>query len=217
MTDDIMVTINNLYLFIPNVIPSVETQLMFNEATQNKYKISYDEYFTERRVISNSLVQHDIGSSQKVNSPKYLINAHQMGDRILTPNKNNNKAIFDDLDLREYQVEIDGQRYPRDGISINYTENDYIDQYRELKLFFKEYIGEPKLNPLISNPDMKTIYSIGITDLRHQPNHITPKRIQLIQEHGADPDNARLFLIIFRRREIQLISDGNKVIEVKVI
>ena len=51
MTDDINVTINNLYLFIPNLIPNVETQVMFNEATQNNYKISYEEYFTERLVI----------------------------------------------------------------------------------------------------------------------------------------------------------------------
>ena len=40
MTDDINVTINKLYLFIPNLLPSVETQLMFNEASQNIYKIS---------------------------------------------------------------------------------------------------------------------------------------------------------------------------------
>ena len=32
--DDTNVTINKLYLFIPIVIPSVETQLMFKEATQ---------------------------------------------------------------------------------------------------------------------------------------------------------------------------------------
>ena len=37
MADDINVTFNNLYLYIPNLIPSVETQLMFNEATQNNY------------------------------------------------------------------------------------------------------------------------------------------------------------------------------------
>ena len=30
MADDIDVTINSLYLFVPNLIPSVETQLMFN-------------------------------------------------------------------------------------------------------------------------------------------------------------------------------------------
>ena len=55
---------------------------------------------------------------------------------------------------------------------------------------------------------MKTKYPIGITDLRHQPDHITPKRIQLFQEYGTDPDNARLLLILVRRREIELRSDG---------
>ena len=43
MGDDINVTINNLYLYVPNLIPNVETQIMFNEAIQNKYKISYEE------------------------------------------------------------------------------------------------------------------------------------------------------------------------------
>ena len=53
MADDIEVTINNLYLFILNLIPSFETQLMFNEATQNNFQISYDDWYTERRVISH--------------------------------------------------------------------------------------------------------------------------------------------------------------------
>ena len=35
MTDDINVTINNLYLYVPNLISNVETQVMFNEAIQN--------------------------------------------------------------------------------------------------------------------------------------------------------------------------------------
>ena len=64
---------------------------------------------------------------------------------------------------------------------------------------------------------MKTKYSFVITDLRHQPDHITSKRIQVIQEYGTDLDNARLFLILFKRKEIELISDGNKLQEVKVI
>ena len=57
MGDDINVTINNLYLFIPNLIPSVETQLMFNEATQKIHKITFDEYYTERRLISDMIVK----------------------------------------------------------------------------------------------------------------------------------------------------------------
>ena len=217
MEDDINVTINSLYLYIPNLIPSVETQLMFNEATQNNYKISFDEWYTERRIISDLLIQHDIGSAQQVIQPKYLIRAHQTNLRTTTPDKKINIAIFDNMDIRKYYVEIDGQRYPRDSVLINYEENDYIQQYKDLKLFWKEYIGEPILNPLISYPDMKTKYPIEIIGLRHQSDHIIPKRIQKFHEYGTDPDNARLFFLLIRRREIELLSDGNKLIEVKVI
>ena len=64
---------------------------------------------------------------------------------------------------------------------------------------------------------MKTKYPIEIIDLRHQSDHVTSKKIQLFHEYGTDPDNARLFLILIRRREIELISDGNKLIKVKII
>ena len=217
MGDDIDVTINNLYLYVPNLIPSVETQVMFNEATQTNYKIFYDEWFTERRIISDTITQLDIGSSQNVQSPKYLIGAHQTRARADTVNKNNKIAIFDHINLRKYYVEIDGIRYPRDNVLLNYEQNDYIEQYKDLKLFFKEYIGEQLLSPFISYPDMKTKYPIEIIDLRHQADHITPKKIQLFLGYNADPDNARFYLILIRRREIELISDGNKLIEVKVI
>ena len=73
MADDKNLTINNLYLFVPSLIPNVETQVIFNEATQNRYKISFDEWYTERRSISDTITLLDIGSSQNVESPKYLI------------------------------------------------------------------------------------------------------------------------------------------------
>ena len=161
--------------------------------------------------------QQDNGSAQNVNSPESLIRAHQTKDRNETPNKNNNLAIFDNLDLQKSFVEIDGQRYPRDSSTMIHEDTDYIEQYKDIKLFFREHIGEPILNPLLSYPDMKTKYPTGITDLGQQLDHITPKKFQLFQEYGTDPDNARLFVISVRRRENELISDGNKLIEVKVM
>ena len=128
MAEDINVTIKSLYLYIPNLIPSVETQLMFNKATQNNDRISFDEWYTERRIISNLLVQHDIGSAQNVIQPKYVICAHQTNLRTTTPDKKFDIAIFDNLDLRKYFVEIDGLRYSRDSVLIYYEENDYIQQ-----------------------------------------------------------------------------------------
>ena len=176
MADDTTVTPNKLYLYVPNLIPKVETQVMFSEATQNNYKISYDEYYTERRVISDIITQVDIGSSQQVKSPKCLIGAYQTRARADTANRNNNIAMFDNLNLRKFYVEIDGVRYPRDSVLVNYEQTDYIEKIKDLKLFFKEYVGEELITPFTSYPDVKTKYTIEIVDLRHQPDHVTPKK-----------------------------------------
>ena len=95
MEDDIVVTNKILYLFIPNLIPSVETQLMFNEATQNKFETSYDESYTERRLFSDMIVQVDKGLAQQVKSPKYLVCAHQTQNRTNVLDKKIISAIFD--------------------------------------------------------------------------------------------------------------------------
>ena len=129
----------------------------------------------------------DIGTSQHVNSPKYLIGAHQARTRADTANKNNNIAIFDNLNLQKYYVEIDSVRYPQSSVLVNYEQNEFIEPYRDLKLICKDYIGEELMSPFISYPDMKTKYPIEIIVLRHQPDHITPKKIQLFKEYSADP------------------------------
>ena len=133
------------------------------------------------------IVQHVIGSAQQVKSPKYFIFCHQTKDRTSAPEIKITIAFFDNLDLRKYHIEIDSIRDPRDILLIDYEQNDYIEQYKDLKLFFIEYIGEPILYPIISYPDMKTKYPIETIDLRRQPDHITLKKNQLFQEHGTDP------------------------------
>ena len=59
---------------------------------------------------------------------------------------------------------------------MSYEQNEFLEQYKGLNLFFKEYIGEQLKSPFITYPDMKTKYPIQIIDLRHQSDHITPKK-----------------------------------------
>ena len=215
--DNINVTINSLYLFVPIFIPNTETQLMFNESIQNEYRIFFDDWFTERRVVSDTITQIEKGGAQQVKSPKYLIASHQTAARLNAPDKGINVSRFDNLNVRKYFIELDSVRYPRDGVLTNYNENDYIHQYKNLKLFHKEYVGEELFSPFVSYTDMKNKYPIQVIDLRYQADHITAKKIQLFQEYRADPVDARLYVILIRRREIELISDGNKLIEAKII
>ena len=77
------------------------------------------------------------------------------------------------------------------------------------------------MTPFLSYPDMKTKYPIQIMDFRFQADHITPKKIQLFGEYQIEsannPNNARLFVIRIRKRKIELISDGNNLIQIKVL
>ena len=91
----INVTINSLYLYVPFLIPSTDTQLMFNEYIQNNYRTFCDEWYTEKRMATDQIFQVDIGSAQFVNSTKYLICAHQHGNRSDPSNKRSNISIFD--------------------------------------------------------------------------------------------------------------------------
>ena len=55
LADNINVIINGLYLFVPALIPNTETQLMLNESFQNNYRIFFDDWYTERRVVSDTI------------------------------------------------------------------------------------------------------------------------------------------------------------------
>ena len=189
---------------------------MFNEFIQNIYRIFFDDWYTERRIVTDTY-KIDIGSAQSVNNPRYLIATHQTAARLDAPDKRNNISRFDCLNVRIYFCEIDGLGYPRDNVLINYGENDYIDQYRDLELFYKEHVGEELINPFISYPDMKNNYPIQVIDLRFQVDDITPKKNQLFEEYRNNTANARLFNILIGRRKYELFSDGNELIEVKVI
>ena len=50
-------------------------------------------------------------------------------------------------------------------LMLTMTANDYLDQYRDNKLFHKEYVGEPLLNPFINYADVKNSYPIQVIDL----------------------------------------------------
>ena len=114
---------------------------MFNESMKNNYTITYDSWYTERKLSTDGIeLQVDIGSGQHVNSPNYLNVSFQTADRIAAPNMSTKIAIFDKVIVRKKFREIDGYRYPRDAVLTGFPENDNIDQYRELNYFKKNLL-----------------------------------------------------------------------------
>ena len=148
--DDVNVTINSISLFIPHLIPSPETQVIFNEAISQTFTLSYESWTTDRIPVDTAReFQLDISSASNINSPLYLIAAHQKTQRTDPANPANNlsnnrfnNAIFDHVNVRKYYSEIDGIRYPKNPVMVNYEENNYLEQYKDLKLFYKEYVSD---------------------------------------------------------------------------
>ena len=218
--NDVNITINSIYLYIPSLVPSAEQQQMFNEAIRENFTLSFDAWVTDRKPVNTgNEYQLDIGSASNINIPLYIIVAHQKTQRdnpARPPNQFNN-AVFDNVDVKRYFVEIDGVRYPKDPVETNFSDNKYLDQYRDLKLFYKEYNGESLLHPFISYLDMKTFYPIQVIDLRFQIDYITPKKIRLFEEYENAPENTNLYVILIKHREINMVSDGNKITGIELI
>jgi hypothetical protein len=210
------ITINKLELMVPSYIPSPETQANFLKVISNKQPIQlvYQERVTDRRVVNTGLeYQMDIGSSANINAPMYLIYAHQTANRS-TSQRPLNPAIFDNMNVQETSVNIDTTRYPDVPYTTDMALNKYTDHYKNIELFYKEYIGEQILSPYISYHDWKTLYPIFITDLRFQNEYISPKKIQLNIKYRADPANARLYTLLIRNRIIEIQSDGRTMIDI---
>ena len=168
---------DKFFLFVPIFLPDAQTQILFKDSFENSNTLSFGSFSTDRKTIDTQLeYQVDIGSSQNINTPKYSIVTHRTAARIGVPNKANNVAVFDKLIVRKYHVDFDGVRYPRDGVSIDYNSNDYIDRYRDLKYFYRKYIGGELLNPFISYTDKNNKYAIQVIDLKFQVDHINPKK-----------------------------------------
>ena len=218
--NNVNIRINSIYLYIPSLVPSAEQQQMFNEAIRENFTLSFDAWVTDRKPVNTgNEYQLDIGSASNINIPLYLIVAHQKTQRenpARPPNQFNN-AVFDHVNVKRYFVEIDGVRYPKDPVETNFPDNRYLDQYRDLKLFYKEYNGETLLHPFISYLDMKTFYPIQVIDLRFQIDYVTPKKIRLFEEYENAPENTNLYVILIKHREINMVSDGNKITGIELI
>ena len=64
---------------------------------------------------------------------------------------------------------------------------------------------------------MKSFYPIQVIDLRFQMDYVTPKKIRLFEEYEETPENTNLYVILIKHREINMVSDGNKITGIELI
>ena len=134
--NDVNVTISSISLFVPQVIPSTETQYIINEAISKTFSLSYESCTTDCKPADTARdIQIDISSESIINFPFYPIAAHQKTQRPDPANPANNlsnnrfnNATFDHVEVRKYYSEIDSIRYPKNPIMVIFEENIYLEK-----------------------------------------------------------------------------------------
>ena len=125
--DDVNVTINSIYLFIPSPVPSHEKQQIFNESIAQSFTLSFALWVSVRKPINTgNEYQLYIGSVSNINTPFNLINAHQKAqrDNPARPPSQFNDAIFDNVDVKRFFVGINRVRYPKDSVETSYSKTN---------------------------------------------------------------------------------------------
>ena len=88
---------------MPVFIPDSQTQIMFIDSIKNNFTLSFDSLSTDGKTFDTQLQDEvDIGSAKNINSPKFLIVAHQSAARTAVPNQSINFANFDNLEVQEF-------------------------------------------------------------------------------------------------------------------
>ncbi|GBN31784.1 hypothetical protein AVEN_61648-1 [Araneus ventricosus] len=125
LNPDFRVEVENISLFLPNVQFRNDARIRFEELkTLNSYIDIYWDHF--RIDVTNTQLKVSNGScpipteSDEV-SAVYII--RQYFDRAEDYKKNN--LIFDNLDIIEYWITVNGQDYPEKHYKVDFPKKDY--------------------------------------------------------------------------------------------
>ena len=181
-----IVKINNLHLFVPTLIPSSETQVKFDNSVKNSFTISIDSRITTRRV-SDTQIEYEFnnGSAHKDFSKKYSKAGHQTAAPAAAPNKEIFTAAFENLNVENYFIGIDGIRYHRDSVKVDYFTNNSLDRSRDLQQKYKEKVGEPILGLFLTCHVINNFYRLQVVDLGFQSNLRTLKIFNFLLNTGV--------------------------------
>ena len=58
-------------------------------------------------------------------------------------------------------------------------------------------------------------YPIQVFDLRFQVDHVNPSKIQLFEEYTSTVIFVRLFAILIRHKEYEMVPDANKYTQIR--
>ena len=141
-----------------------------------------------KEVKIQNLWNFELGSQENMKFPIRILIGFQQQDR--QNNQNLNNDTFCRLPVTSCQCIIGTEKYPDNGISLKYDDDDYNQGYHQTKKAFKALTKDDILQPYISEQDFRSFnaaandvaYNLYVFDIRYQKNFTAsqPRHFDLI-------------------------------------
>ena len=130
-------------------------------------------------------------------------------------NQTQNPAVFDNVNLRQARVRINGEQYPKYPFQTNFGRNEYTQMYQCMDEFKKEFYGYNSLigGTQISYKDFNSLFPIVVLDVRRQSEVVKHGNADIevnLDFDRAVPADTHMYIIMLSDSLYQLTSDGSR-------
>ena len=152
------------------------------------------------------------GARTAPETPRFIIIGVQ---KEKSGNQEKNPALFDNVNVTKMSVVMNDTEYPTLDINTNFTKNQYMQFYKMMSDFSRDFygidplVGDSAITPL-SYKELFPLYVFNVSKQSERMNQgvvdVTIK-MQFSQNVGA---NARAYALVISDRHLKLESDGRK-------
>ena len=207
------INLTNITWKVPHI--TVETQIKMGLWNIIESKQTIPIAFPARTCESSIVPQtHSFSWRANVSSgiekPRWIIVGFQTDKNT---SQEQNPAVFDNLNLTNAYVNLNGEKYPCYDTISNFALNDYSVLYETFDNFKKEFYG---FNSFVGGTQVnfatfKTLFPIIVFDVRHQSEKIKTGVVDMqlnFKFNEVVPANTTAYSIIISDRQFKLKSDG---------
>ena len=207
--------IRDISCCVTSIDPSNDNRIIVQKVVSKKNKVDFSYY--ERKTFYKNVPNatnflFDLGMESGMERPQYKIVGFENNN---VNEQTHDASTFDVMNVTECYCKIGSEFYPEDRMNINYGTNNYIEAFKEIVSFNKDYNGLPhNIKPYINHRTFKSNYRIYVFDTRYQRDHIGPQPIQLNFKFNAAVADVICHARVLTRKDISVNSDGNKVVDI---
>ena len=200
---------------VPSIDPSNDNRIIVQKGLSKKNNVDFSYY--ERKTFYKNVPNatnflFDLGMESGMERPQYIIVGFENNN---VNEQTHDASAFHVMNVTEFNCKIGSEFYPEDRMNINYSANNYIEAFKEIVSFSKDYNGLPhNIKPYINHRTFKSNYRIYVFDTRYQSDHIGPKPIQLNFKFSAAVADVICHALVLTRKVISVNSDGNKMVDI---